>query len=120
MNFSLRRICLLPKALGLTTILVTFAQILPSFADSAKAFCVLTRHKGVTPPEQGSCIFSQRQGNANVLFGRWAFDFPLTEEGKTYERMNREGPEAGPVFTRKGGYTLSVYWRKPQQEPGGW
>ena len=33
--------------------------------------------------------------------------------GRTYSRMNQEGSEAGPMFTRKGLYTLSVYWRKP-------
>lgn len=92
----------------------------PANADSAKAYCVLSWHKSKMPPVEGPCIFSQRQGNANITFRQWAFDFPLAEDGKAYTRINREGDEAGPVFTREGRYTLSVYWRTPVREPGGW
>jgi hypothetical protein len=88
-------------------------------ADSATAYCVLSRHDHTIPLEQGSCQWSQRQGNASIHFKGWAFEFPSSEEGRTYTRVNREGPEAGPVFTREGEYTLSVYWRKPAREPGG-
>lgn len=88
-------------------------------ADSAEAYCVFSRHDHTIPIEQGPCRWSQRQGNANVRFRNWAFAFPSDQEGKTYTRLNREGPEAGPVFTREGQYTLSVYWRKPARDPGG-
>lgn len=44
----------------------------------------------------------------------------LADSMQTYTRMNREGQEAGPVFTRAGKYTLSVYWQKPQREAGGY
>ena len=38
---------------------------------------------------------------------------PANQDGKAYSRLNREGQEAGPVFTKPGQYTLSVYWRRP-------
>ena len=88
-------------------------------ADSATAYCVLSRHDHTIAIEQGACQWSQRQGNASIRFKGWAFEFPSAEEGKTYTRLNREGPEAGPVFTREGQYTLSVYWRRPARDPGG-
>lgn len=88
-------------------------------ADTAMAYCVLSRHDHTIPLEQGSCQWSQRQGNASIRFKGWAFEFPSAEEGRTYTRVNREGPEAGPVFTREGQYTLSIYWRRPAREPGG-
>ena len=91
----------------------------PARADSATAYCVLSRHDHTIPIEQGACQWSQRQGNASIRFKGWAFEFPSAEEGKTYTRLNRAGAEAGPVFTREGKYTLSVYWRKPAREPGG-
>lgn len=88
-------------------------------ADSAEAYCVFSRHDHTVPIEQGPCRWSQRQGNVTVRFRNWAFAFPSDQEGKTYTRLNREGPEAGPVFTREGQYTLSVYWRKPARVAGG-
>ncbi len=91
----------------------------PAPADTALAYCVLSRHDHTIAIEQGPCQWSQRQGNASIRFRGWAFEFPSSEEGKTYTRRNREGAEAGPVFTREGQYTLSVYWRRPIQEPGG-
>ncbi len=36
-----------------------------------------------------------------------------------YTRVNRQGQEAGPVFTKPGQYTLSVYWRKPAADAPG-
>jgi hypothetical protein len=91
----------------------------PVRADSATAYCVLSRHDHTLPIEQGPCQWSQRQGNASIRFRGWAFDFPNADEGKTYTRLNRVGDEAGPVFTREGLYTLSVTWRKPARDPGG-
>lgn len=82
-------------------------------ADSAAAYCVLSKAKARTAPQQGPCRWSQRQGNVTINFQSREYDFPADQEGKTYTRVNREGHEAGPVFTRKGQYTLSVYWHKP-------
>ncbi len=91
----------------------------PVRADSTTAFCVLSRHDHTIPIEQGACQWSQRQGNVSIRFKGWAFAFPSAEEGRTYTRLNREGAEAGPVFTREGQYTLSVYWSRPARDPGG-
>lgn len=91
----------------------------PARADSTTAYCVLSRSDASRRIEQGPCQWSQRQGNVSIRFRDWAFEFASADEGKTYTRLNREGPEAGPVFTREGRYTLSVYWRKPAREPGG-
>ena len=88
-------------------------------ADSTRAYCVFSRHDHTAPLERGPCQWSQRQGNVAIRFKGWAFSFPSDQEGKTYSRLNRQGPEAGPVFTREGQYTLSVYWRKPARDPGG-
>jgi hypothetical protein len=111
---------LIAAALGFTATVASHANLPVAHADSAKAYCVLSRHKSISAPEEGPCAFSQRQGNATIVFRHWAFDFPLAEDGKTYSRTNREGDEAGPVFTRKEQYTLSIFWRKPAREPGGW
>ena len=101
------------------TVVALVVSPLPARADSAQAYCVLSRHDHTAPLERGPCQWSQRQGNVNILFRHWAFAFPSDEDGRTYSRLNREGPEAGPVFTREGQYTLSVYWRKPARDPGG-
>lgn len=111
---------LVAAVFGLTSTFASLTALPLAHADSAQAYCVLSRHKSTSAPQEGPCIFSQRQGNANVVFGHWAFDFPLAEDGKTYTRTNREGEEAGPMFTRHGQYTLSIFWRKPAREPGGW
>ncbi len=100
--------------------LTVLALSAPSQADSAQAYCVLSWAKRGHPLEEGPCQWSQRQGNAAILFKDQRFDFPAEEEGKTFSRANRAGNEAGPVFTRPGKYTLSVYWRQPAKEKGGW
>lgn len=94
--------------------------ISPALADSMQAYCVKTGSHQKVAIKEGPCLFSQRQGNVTIQFNDRTFDFPLAEEGQTYTRMNREGQEAGPVFTRAGKYTLSVYWQKPQREAGGY
>jgi hypothetical protein len=91
-------------------------------ADSTEAYCVLSRHDHTAPIVRGACRWSQRQGNVNILFGHWAFRFDGSEEGRTYSRLNREGDEAGlsgPVFTREGHYTLSIYWHQPGKDSVG-
>ena len=90
-----------------------------AWADTTAAYCVLSKANAKTAPQQGPCRWSQRQGNVHILFKGWAFTFPSAEEGRTYNRRNREGAEAGPVFNREGQYTLSVYWRRPARDPGG-
>ena len=58
----------------------------PARADSITATCILSRHDHTLPREKGPCMFSQRQGNATVRLGRWAFDFPAAEQGRSFER----------------------------------
>jgi hypothetical protein len=111
---------LLKPVAGLGLTLAVLAPWAPSAADSAQAYCVLSWAKPGHPLEEGPCQWSQRQGNANILFKNQRFDFPAAEEGTTFTRTNRPGNEAGPVFSRPGKYTLSVYWRRPAKESGGW
>lgn len=90
-----------------------------AWADSTQAYCVLSKANAKTAPQQGPCRWSQRQGNVTIIFQSREYDFRSDQEGKTYTRMNRDGAEAGPVFTRQGQYTLSVYWRKPAADSPG-
>lgn len=90
-----------------------------AWADSSAAYCVLSKSNAKAAPQQGPCRWSQRQGNVSITFQSREYDFPAEQDGKTYTRMNRDGAEAGPVFTRKGQYTLSVYWRKPAADSPG-
>ena len=103
----------------------TFCAVATAFpmavrSDSAEAYCVLSKATVKAVPQQGPCRWSQRQGNVNIMFQAREYDFPSDQEGKTYTRLNRGGNEAGPVFTRKGQYTLSVYWRKPLADAPGY
>lgn len=91
----------------------------PAWADSAEAFCVLSRHDHTAPILRGPCRWSQRQGNVRVLFGQREFLFAADEEGRTYSRRNREGVGAGPVFTREGDYTLTIDWLQPGERRDG-
>lgn len=91
-----------------------------AWADSAAAYCVLSKANAKTAPQQGPCRWSQRQGNVTITFQFREDDFRSDQEGRTYTRLNRDGAEAGPVFTRKGQYTLSVYWRKPAADAPGY
>lgn len=91
-----------------------------AWADSTAAYCVLSKANAKTAPQQGPCRWSQRQGNVTIQFKSKEYDFPSGQEGKSYTRVNREGQEAGPVFTRKGQYTLSVYWHKPAADAQGY
>lgn len=91
-----------------------------AWADSTAAYCVLSKANSKDVPQQGPCRWSQRQGNVNITFQSREYDFPADQDGKTYTRMNRDGAKAGPVFTRKGQYTLSVYWRKPAADSAGY
>jgi hypothetical protein len=90
----------------------------PAQADSTKAYCTLAWHDETVQKLhiavrriEGPCDFSQYQGNAYVDdFNYYKFAFPSAEQGKTYERDNRE---EGISFTREGRYTLNVFWEKP-------
>ena len=90
-----------------------------AWADSTAAYCVLSKANAKTVPQQGPCRWSQRQGNVSITFLSMDYDFPADQDGKSYTRVNRDGVEAGPVFTRKGQYVLSVYWRKPAADSPG-
>ncbi|MDA9868126.1 hypothetical protein N9C85_01690 [Synechococcus sp. AH-224-I15] len=50
-------------------------------------------------------------------FRYYKFIFPAAEQGKTYERDNKEGRIS---ISREGEYTLNVFWEKPAHEPGGY
>jgi hypothetical protein len=89
------------------------------WADSTAAYCVFSEAEGREALQQAPCRWSQRQGNVTITFQSRVYDFPADQEGKAYSRLNRQGPEAGPVFTKQGQYTLSVYWRKPAADAPG-
>jgi len=110
------------SALVATAVLSSLATAIspPAWADSTAAYCVLSKAKATMAPQQGPCRWSQRQGNVTIQFNAKTYDFPADQEGKAYTRLNRDGAEAGPVFTRKGQYTLSVYWRKPAADSPGY
>jgi hypothetical protein len=95
----------------------TAASPTPARADSMTATCVLSKANAKVAPQEGPCRWSQRQGKVTITFQSREYDFPADQDGKTYTRVNREGQEAGPMFTRKGEYTLSVYWRQPASKP---
>lgn len=109
------------SALAVSMILaaLTGAMSPAAWADSTAAYCVLSKTTAKAAPQQGPCRWSQRQGNVSITFQSRVYDFPAEQDGKTYTRINRDGAEAGPVFTRKGQYTLSVYWRKPAADSPG-
>ena len=73
----------------------------PARADSTTATCILSRHDHTIPPEKGPCTFSQRQGNVNVRFGPWAFDFPSEQEGP---RLRQRSP------SRRAGIATTFSW----------
>jgi hypothetical protein len=79
----------------------------PSMADSTKAYCTLVWDDTSKVPIRGPCDFSQSSGNVYVYdFNYYNFAFPPAEQGKTYQRDNRE---EGISFSRKGQYKLNVY-----------
>ena len=98
------RLCLAAWALATTGIAA------PAWADSATAFCSLSRHDHTIPVESGNCQFSQRQGNVTVRFGWWAFRFNANQQGQSYQRDNHAN---GIRLTREGEFTLDVLWQQP-------
>ena len=91
----------------------------PAQADTVKeALCVLSRHDDSIPQEEFTCDFTQTMGAAYIDSDRWAFTFPHTEQGKTYERQNTEDFSR---WTRDGQYTMTLFQSdKKPYEPGGW
>jgi hypothetical protein len=92
----------------------------PAMAGGPAHTCMLSRHDHTLAVEKGPCLFSERQGNVNVRFGPWAFQFPETEQGITYQRTTSA---EGIRFNREGHYTLQVIWRRSQDtlaKPRGW
>jgi hypothetical protein len=109
------------SALAFSMALCALAGTMPlaALADSTAAYCVLSKANAKAIPQQGPCRWSQRQGNVSITFQSREYDFPADQDGKSYTRMNRAGSEAGPVFTRKSQFILSVYWRKPTADSPG-
>ena len=74
-------------------------------AEIVPAQCRLIRYGGMaTPVEAFPCDFRQSGGNVQVWSQRWKFDFPYSEQGKSFIRINR----IPLTFTRTGRYTLEV------------
>lgn len=108
------------RPLLLIALLGAGALAVPVRADSTTASCRFSRHDHTVPVETGPCTFSQRQGNVDVRFGRWAFRFPAAEQDRTY---TRSASSEGIRFNREGQYTLQVLWRTAQvavPKPKGW
>ena len=79
--------------------------VLPARAEIVPAQCRLIRYGGIaTPVESFTCDFRQSGGNVQVWSQRWTFDFPYSEQGKSFIRINR----IPLTFTRTGQYTLEV------------
>ena len=57
--------------------------------------------------------FSQRQGNATVSFADQLYEFPASEQGKTYQRDNHS---TGIGFSRPDDFTLVVFWNDPRKQ----
>ncbi|MCX5940337.1 MAG: hypothetical protein NTX18_04820 [Cyanobium sp. LacPavin_0818_WC50_MAG_67_9] len=112
---------MVPSRLLFLLVLLSASGAAPAArADSTTATCILSRHDHTLPLEKGPCTFSQRQGNATVRFGRWAFDFPAAEQGRRYERT---ASSEGIRFNREGHYTLQVLWLPAAvaiAKPKGW
>ncbi|MEJ6827596.1 MAG: hypothetical protein QNK79_05605 [Synechococcus sp. ArSW.bin.68] len=90
----------------------------PAMADSTKAYCTLAWDDTSKGSIQGPCTFSQYSGNVYIdNFDYYKFAFPAAEQGKTYQRDTKE---VGISFSRKGQYTLNVFWAKPLRELGGY
>lgn len=84
-------------------------------ADVTSAWCVLFTAADSNPelPEPLRCRFSQRQGNVTVSFNEQLFEFPASEQGKTYQRDNHS---TGIGFSREDDYTLVVFWEDPREQ----
>ena len=79
--------------------------VLPARAEIVPAQCRLIRYGGMaTPVESFPCDFRQSGGNVQVWSQRWTFDFPYSEQGESFIRINR----IPLTFTRTGQYTLEV------------
>ena len=78
---------------------------LPARAEIVPAQCRLIRYGGIAKPvESFPCDFRQSGGNVQGWSQRWKFDFPYSEQGKSFIRINR----IPLTFTRTGQYTLEV------------
>ena len=106
------------------TYLSAAAQIIaaltaPVQADTVRgALCELIRFNPASPAENFKCDFSQLQGNVYISGSHWRFAFPAEEQGKTYQRQNKDDYVR---FTREEQYVLNVYQSgvKPRKQ-GPW
>ena len=106
-------------ALTATALAIGSLLAAPAQADTVEgALCELTRLNPPAAAVDFPCDFSQYQGNAYANSKRWNFNFPASQQGKTYERQNTMDFVR---FTREGQYSLTVYQSgsKPN-EPGGY
>lgn len=79
-----------------TSALANLSLLIPSLADSTKAYCTLVWHKDTVkrlhlalPMIEGPCIFSQYQRKVyEDDFNYYPFAFPSAEDGITYIRSN--------------------------------
>lgn len=88
---------------------------LPCRADTAQAWCLLAQKGDDAPvPDLQRCVFSQRQGNADVTIGERQYRFPAAAAGQGYERSNNpDGLRFETPQTR-----LTVYWSDPKPYGG--
>lgn len=96
---------ILPR-LALTAFgLIIGILVRPARAEIVPSQCRLIRYGGMaTPVESFPCDFRQSGGNVQVWSQRWTFDFPYSQQGKSFIRINR----IPLTFTRTGQYTLEV------------
>lgn len=101
--------------LGLLGLVCCLAAANAARADSTQAWCSLFEAKaqGNGLPEPVRCRFSQSQGNATVVMPKRRFQFPAKEQGKSFQRNNSPG---GIAFSRKGKFTLVVFWNDPREQ----
>ena len=85
--------------------LIIGTLVRPASAEIIPAQCRLIRYGGMaTPVDAFPCDFRQSGGNVQVWSQRWKFDFPYSEKGQSFIRINR----IPLTFTRIGQYTLEV------------
>ena len=85
-------------------------------ADVTSAWCVLfTARETTTRNFQSRCAAASANGKGNVTvsFNEQLFEFPASEQGKTYQRDNHS---TGIGFSREDDYTLVVFWEDPREQ----
>ena len=98
----------------ITAAALTVATTTAASAEIVSAKCRVLRYlndPAMTAVEQFPCKFRQTSGNVQIFSDYYKFDFPASEQGKTYIRIN-----AQPLtFTRTGQFSVQV--TQPYLEP---